>query len=81
MSDTKLAMIFFEVGLVLTLISMVIGPFGITDWAIACALVACFVALGGMYFAFSGWDEPDKEIKETPEKHENYTDNGTSESD
>ncbi len=59
MSDGRMALNFFEVGLVLTLVSMVLGPFEITEWAIAAALVACFVALGGMYLAFSSWNEPD----------------------
>ncbi len=64
MSDGKLALIFFEVGLVLTLISMVLGPFSIADWAIASAAVACITAIGGMYLAFSSWDEPDEKDEE-----------------
>ncbi len=60
MTDGKLAVNFFEFGLVLALVSMVLGPFGITEWAIAAAVVACFVALGGMYLAFSSWYEPDE---------------------
>jgi hypothetical protein len=79
MSDSKLAMIFFEVGLALTLISMVLGPFDITEWAIAVALIACFAALGGMYLAFCSWDEPDEEPKEELEQHVNHTGSGTSE--
>lgn len=77
MTDGKLALNFFEVGLVLTLVSMVLGPFDITEWAIAAAIVACFVALGGMYLAFSSWDEPDdpepaaesEHRQEQPEEH------------
>lgn len=60
MSDGRLAVTFFEIGLVLTLVSMVLGPFDITSWAIAAATVACFVALAGMYLAFSSWNEPDE---------------------
>lgn len=60
MSDGKMAVNFFEIGLVLALVSMVLGPFGITEWAIAAAVVACFVALAGIYLAFSSWDEPDE---------------------
>ena len=60
MSDGKLAVSFFEIGMVLTLVSMVLGPFEVTSWAIAAAAVACFVALAGMYLAFSSWNEPDE---------------------
>jgi len=62
MSDSKLAFIFFEVGMVLAFVSMILGPFDITEWAIATAVIACFVALGGMYLAFSSWDEPDEPV-------------------
>ena len=79
MSDGKLAVNFFEIGLVLTLVSMVLGPFEVTEWAIAAALVACFVALGGMYLEFSSWNEPDEpspkaadEAKD-PEQPEDFT--------
>lgn len=60
MSDGRMALNFFEIGLVLALVSMVLGPFGVTDWSIAAAVVACFIALAGMYLAFSSWDEPDE---------------------
>ncbi|QEY34679.1 hypothetical protein FL966_06205 [Caproiciproducens galactitolivorans] len=58
MSDGKLAVLFFEVGMVLTLISMVLGPFEITGWALATAAVACVVAFSGMFLAFESWKEP-----------------------
>ena len=61
MSDGKLATCFFDIGLVLALISMVLGPFEITQWALAAAVCACFVALAGISFAFTSWDEPDPE--------------------
>jgi hypothetical protein len=67
MSDGRLALIFFEVGMVLTLVSMVLGPYDITEWAISAAVVACFVALGGMYLAFSSWDEPDEPHEQADE--------------
>lgn len=71
MSDGKLAMIFFECGLILTLVSMVLGPFEITSWAIATAAVACFVALAGMYLAFSSWKEPDEPEEAAPDERQN----------
>jgi hypothetical protein len=72
MSDGKLAMLFFEGGLILTLISMVLGPFEITSWAIATAAVACFVALAGMYLAFSSWNEPDEPEEDQPDEQQNF---------
>ncbi|MCY1712649.1 hypothetical protein [Caproiciproducens galactitolivorans] len=64
MSDGKLAVLFFEVAMVLTLISMVLGPFEITGWALATAAVACVVSFSGMFLAFESWKEPIEE--ETP---------------
>ena len=78
MTDGRLATIFFEVGMVLTLISMVLGPFDITEWAIATAVIACFTALGGMYLAFSSWDEPD-ETNEELENDIDHINRGTTE--
>lgn len=60
MTDGKMASIFFGIGLVLTLASMVLGPFDISEWAIASAIVACFLALAGMYLAFWSWKEPEQ---------------------
>ncbi|MBW7571601.1 hypothetical protein [Caproiciproducens faecalis] len=77
MSDGKLAVLFFEAGIALTLISMVLGPFDITGWALAAASVACFVAIAGMYLAFSSWNEPDEDEDRpegelhAPEDHKN----------
>lgn len=59
MSDGKMAVIFFEIGLVLTLVSCVLGPFGISGWAIACAVTACFLACAGLFLAVSSWKETD----------------------
>lgn len=70
MTDSKLAFILFEVGIVLTLVSMVLGPLGIVQWSISSAIVASFCAIAGIYLAFSSWNEddeapPPEEIKET----------------
>ncbi|NLJ30406.1 MAG: hypothetical protein GX424_02180 [Clostridiales bacterium] len=70
MSDGRMALNFFEIGLVLTFISMVLGPFGVTEWAIASALVACVLALAGICLAFSSWDEPDDESSQREQKTE-----------
>lgn len=71
MSDGKLASCFFYIGLVLALVSMVLGPFEITRWAIAAAVCACFIALAGMSFAFTSWEEPDDVPKSGQKGHEN----------
>lgn len=60
MSDGKMAIIFFEIGLVLTLVSCVLGPFGLNGWAIACAVTAGCLACIGLFFAVSSWKEPDE---------------------
>lgn len=64
MSDGKMAAVFFEIGLVLTLASFVLGPFGITGWSIACAVTACFLACVGLFLAVSSWKEPDAPAEE-----------------
>lgn len=61
LSDSRIAKTFFEISIVLTLASMVLGPYDITDWSIACAATAGFLAVAGMYFAFLSWDEADNE--------------------
>lgn len=64
MTDGKMAVLFFEIGLALTLASMVLGPFEITEWAISAAVVACCLALAGMYLAFWSWKEPEETSEE-----------------
>lgn len=72
MNDEKLAVVLFDVGFALMLVSMVIGPFGISNWAIMLAGIACCLALGAMAIAFEGWNIPpeDSETPEQPEKQE-----------
>ncbi len=72
LTDGKLAVIFFEAGIVLTLISMVLGPFEITDPALAAASIACVCALAGMVMAFESWKEPEitQNSNETEEEKE-----------
>ncbi len=69
MSDGKMSMLFFEIGLVLTLVSCVLGPCGIQDWSIACAVVAGFLALGGIYLAFGSWTEEEPTENRHPGKN------------
>ncbi len=68
MSDEKLALVLFDIGFVLLLVSMVLGPFGFANWAITAAAIACCMALGAMSIAFQGWDVPPEE--NTPETAE-----------
>ena len=67
MSDEKLALVLFYIGFVLMLVSMVIGPFGITNWAVTTAAIACCLALGTIVIAFQGWDIPPEQPKDVPE--------------
>lgn len=74
MSDEKLALVLFDIGFVLTLVSMVIGPFGIENWAVTTASIACCLALGVIVIAFQGWDdrpgEQDDSEMQSPVPHE-----------
>lgn len=73
MSDSKMAMLFFEIGLALTLISCVLGPCGVEDWSIACAVVAGFLSIGGIYLAFGDWEEEPSIVPEVKDTEENET--------
>ena len=73
MSDEKLALVLFDIGFALMLVSMVIGPFGSMDnWAVTTAGIACCLALGVIVIAFQGWDapleEPENIRKDEPQK-------------
>ena len=57
MSNERLSMLFFDVGLVIAMISMVIGPFGITNWAMTTGLIACFLGIASLCLSFLSWDE------------------------
>ncbi len=58
MSDERLADLFFVIGFALMLVSMVLGPFGVTRWALTTAVLACFLALAAIALAFQGWGGP-----------------------
>ena len=70
MSDGKMAMLFFDLGLVLVLLSCVLGPCGVENWSIACAVVAGFLSLGGIYLAFGSWEEEPEPPVEDPQEGE-----------
>ena len=54
-------MILIYLALALTLISMVIGPYGIVNWALTTAVVACFFALASIAVSMQSWEEQDEE--------------------
>ena len=56
MSDHKLAFIFFEIGMILCVVAMILGSIGIEVWSVACSAVAIFLACAGIYLAFCSWD-------------------------
>ena len=58
MSDAVVANVLFGVGFVLMILSMVLGPFEITRWAVLSACLACCFALGAAAIAFPTWEEP-----------------------
>lgn len=58
MTDHKLSFIFYEVGTILCVVAMVLGPAGIENWSVAASIVAVFLACTGIYLAFSSWAPP-----------------------
>ncbi len=68
MSSHKFSLILIGLALVLTLISMVIGPFGIVNWALTTAVVACFFALASLAVSMQAWEEQDEEDRRTREE-------------
>lgn len=63
MSDHKLAFIFFEIGMILCVVAMILGPIGIEVWSVACSAVAIFLACAGIYLAFCSWDSAPEQKK------------------
>ncbi len=61
MSSHKFSMILIFLALALTLVSMVIGPFGIVSWALTTAVLACFFALASIAVSMQSWEEQDVE--------------------
>lgn len=57
MSDERLAILLFDAGLVLAMVAMVIGPFGITNWALTAGVIACFFGIASFCLGFLCWDE------------------------
>lgn len=70
MTDAKMAQLFFILGVVLTLFSCVLGPIGEKEWSIACAVVAGFMALGGIYLALGSWYQDDEPKNKEPSEEE-----------
>ena len=61
MTDGKLAMLFFDLGMLFALAAMVLGPFNIVNWALTAGVIACFFAIASMVLAFQYWGELDEE--------------------
>lgn len=66
MSNERLAMLFFDAGLVLAMIAMVLGPFGITNWALTCGVVACFFAVASLCLGFLSWEDEEEPADPAP---------------
>jgi len=69
MSDNKLALVFFDIGFAMMLISMVTGPFDITDWSLTSGAAACLFALASIYLAFQN-------LGSKPSANITHTENG-----
>ncbi|MCI1966241.1 MAG: hypothetical protein LKJ17_08965 [Oscillospiraceae bacterium] len=78
MSNERLAMIFFNIGLILTLISMALGPIQITNWALTTGVVACFFAIASLCLAFLSWDEWVQQDRTAHPAQRQYTDQNES---
>lgn len=75
MTDLKLASILLEVGFVLCLISMILGPLDIMDESILTAMAATVLALAGLYYAFKSWQQEDESLFQAiPRKKESSND-------
>lgn len=68
MNDEKFAYLLFGVGFALMIASMVLGPFGITNWSIFTAGVGCCCALAAASVGFLTWDEPEEPFVEDETK-------------
>lgn len=58
MSDETFAYLLFGIGFALMIASMILGPFGVTNWSIFTAGVACCCALAAASVGFLTWEEP-----------------------
>lgn len=56
MSNEKLALLFFDIGLAIAMVAMVLGPFEITNWALTAGVVSCFFAVASLCLSFLDWD-------------------------
>lgn len=72
MTNEKLTTLFFDIGFIMAVISMIIGPFGIENWSIATAMTACFLALGIIYLLFQDWEDGTKAVPRE-ERHRSFS--------
>lgn len=56
MSNEKLSLLFFDIGLALAMVAMVIGPFEITSWALTAGVISCVFAVASVCLSFLDWD-------------------------
>lgn len=68
MTDETLAEVLFSIGFGLMAASMVLGPFGVTRWAILTASLACCFALAAAVLAFYTWPQEKDKTSAPPEK-------------
>lgn len=68
MNSHKFSMILIGLALGLTLVSMVIGPFDIVNWALTTAVLACFFALASLAVSMQNWEDQDAEDRRLEEE-------------
>ena len=69
MTNKRIAVVFFGLGLLLLLSSMVTGPFGLDTVSITASMLTCVCGVFGAIFAYRSWDDPeDEEYPQKPDK-------------
>ena len=61
MTNKRIAVVFFGLGLLLLLSSMVTGPFGLDTISITASMLTCVCGVFGAIFAYRSWDDPEDE--------------------
>ena len=68
MSSRELSLIFWGIGLLLAVVSMVLGPLGWKNASIACAAIAIVMGLCAAAVTLRGWKPPAR--KDPPDSEE-----------
>ncbi len=61
MAYQRIAIFLWACGMILALVSMVLGPFGYTNQSVMSSVGAGFLALVGFYPAFRAWEDEEED--------------------